>query len=736
VKWGAVSAANYYDWRDQNAVFTAVAHFAPWRLNLTGVAEPEQLRGALVSPNFFSALGVAAARGRTFLPDEDVAGKDAVAVVSAGLWNRLFGPAARLAGQSLTLNGGSSTIVGVMPPGFSFPARDIDLWIPLALNAANRQNREGRWLSAMARLKPGVSREQAQQNMNVIAARLERAYPASNAGWGAAVVPLHDWLVGDSRTTLLVLLGAVSFLLLIACSNVANLLLARAAGRSHEMSLRAALGAGRLRIAQQLITESFALSLVGGALGLLLAYWSIGILRSVFPGVIPRVSEVAVDGRVLIFTLLLSAITAALFGVAPAMSASRGNLFEPLKSGGRSPMTGPRAQRSRSVFVVAEIALAMILLVGASLLTRSLLSLMRVDTGFDPRNTLTAQVTLPQSRYRGSAQHVAFFQQVLERIQSLPGVEAAGAVSDLPMRHNEMLFKVSVDGADPRLQAETPRAGVRWVTPGYFRAMRIPLRAGRYFADSDSASAPKVAIVSQSMARRMWPDQDPIGKRVKLDEDASWVTVTGVVSDIRQTDLDAEEAAGLYFPHAQKTQEWLNWMTLVVQTRPELGSLASAIRAQVWAVDKDQPVAEIAPLEQYVAESAAMPRLRTWLLGSFSLVALLLAVVGIYGIVQYSVSRRIHEIGVRVALGATPASVVTLILRSGLKLILTGVVIGLAGAAAATRFLSTLLFNVRPDDAATFLSVALLLTLVALLATYLPARRALRVDPAIALRQE
>jgi putative ABC transport system permease protein len=547
---------------------------------------------------------------------------------------------------------------------------------------------------------------------------------------------LHDWLVGDSRTTLLVLLGAVSFLLLIACTNVANLLLARAAGRSQEMSLRAALGAGRFRIAQQLITESFVLSLLGGALGLLLAYWSIALLRTVFPSVIPRFSEVAVDGRVLVFTLLLSAITTVLFGLAPAMNATRGSLFEPLKSGGRSPMAGPHAQRSRSVFVVAEIALAMVLLVGASLLTRSLLSLMHVDTGFDARNTLTAQVTLPQSRYRGSAQHVAFFQQVLDRIRALPGVDAAGAVSDLPMRHNQMLFKVQAEGSDPRQKEETPRAGVRWVTPGYFRAMRIRLHTGRYFTEGDSASAPKVAIVSQSMARRMWPNQDPIGKRVKLEEDAAWVTVAGVVSDIRQTDLDAEETAALYFPHAQKTQEWLNWMTLVVQTRPELGSMASAIRAQVWAVDKDQPVAEIAPLEQYVTESAAMPRLRTWLLASFSLAALLLAVIGIYGIVQYSVSRRIHEIGVRVALGATPASVVALILRGGMKLILIGVAIGLAGAAVATRFLSTLLFKVKPDDAATFLGVPLLLTLVALLATYLPARRALRVDPAIALRQE
>jgi putative ABC transport system permease protein len=659
-----------------------------------------------------------------------------VVVVGDKLWNRMFGPNAHLAGQTLTLNGSICTIVGVVPASFAFPASDIELWIPLALNSANRQNREGRWLSVLGRLKPGVSRERAQQNMNVIAARLERAYPATNQGYGVRVIPLREQIVGDFRTTLAVLLGAVSLLLLIACSNVANLLLARAAGRAHEMALRAALGAGRLRIAQQLLVESLVLALMAGALGWLFATWSLSMLRTIDPSVIPRLQEVVMDSRVLTFAILLSAITAAVFGLAPALHGALGDLVSPLKSGGRNPQAGPGAQRHRSVFVVAEIALAMMLLVGASLLARSLLSLMRVDTGFDPGRVLTAQLTLPRSGYRSNAQHVAFFQQVVERLQSLPGVEAAGAVSDLPLRHNRMAFKIQADSQNPAAEPELPRAGVRWVTPDYFRVMRIPLRHGRYLGGNDAAGAPEAAVVSQSLARRLWPDADPIGKRIKLDEDERWAAVVGVVSDIRQTDLETEEGPALYFPHAQKTQAWLNWMSLVVRTRPEAGNLANAVRAQVWAVDKNQPISEIAPLEQYLADSAALPRLRTWLLGSFSLAALLLAVVGIYGIVQYSVSRRVHEIGVRLALGATPANVVGLILLGGLKLILLGVAIGLAGAAAVTRFLANVLFNIRPDDAGTFAGVSLLLILVALVACYIPARRALRIDPASALRQE
>jgi predicted permease len=549
------------------------------------------------------------------------------------------------------------------------------------------------------------------------------------------VIPLREQIVGNFRTTLAVLLGAVSLLLLIACSNVANLLLARAAGRAHEMALRAALGAGRLRIAQQLLVESLVLALMAAALGWLFATWSLSMLRTIDPTVIPRLQEVAMDSRVLVFAILLSAITAAVFGLAPALHGAFGDLVAPLKSGGRNPQSGLGAQRHRSIFVVAEIALAMMLLVGASLLARSLLSLMRVDTGFDTGHVLTAQLTLPRSGYQSNAQHAAFFQQVVERLQSLPGVEAAGAVSDLPLRHNRMAFKVLADDKNAA-EAERPRAGVRWVTPDYFRVMRIPLRSGRYFGANDAASAPRAAIVSQSMARRTWPDVDPIGKRVKLEEDEPWSTVVGVVGDIRQTDLETEEGPALYFPHAQKTQAWLNWMSLVVRTRPGADNLANAVRAQVWGVDKNQPISEIATLDQYLADSAALPRLRTWLLGSFSMVALLLAVVGIYGIVQYSVSRRVHEIGVRLALGATPGSVVGLILRGGLKLILLGVAIGLAGAAAVTRFLANVLFNIRPDDAATFAGVSLLLILVTLIACYIPARRALRIDPASALRQE
>ncbi len=733
---GPVSAADFYDWQSQNRVFEAVAGYTQWRFNLTGVAEPEQVRGALVTSRFFTALGVAAKRGRTFLPDEDQPGKDPVVVVSERLWNRLFGAGAELRERSITLNGSPAAIVGIMPASFAFPSQDADLWVPLAMSAANRQNREGRWLSVVARIKSEVNRQQAQEDMNVIASQLARAYPATNAGWGASLVPLRDQIVGPSRTTLLVLLGAVGFLLLIACSNVANLLLARSAGRSHEMALRRALGAGRLRIARQLLTENLVLAGLGGSLGLALAFWSVSIIRTMDPTIVPRLQEVTLDARVLAFAMAVSALTAFVFGLAPAFNASRSDLVTPLKSGGRNPMAGPGAQRHRSVFVVVEIALAMMLLVGAGLLGRSLVGLLRVDPGFDQRNILSMQLTLPQSRYRSNAQHVAFFQQVLARIQALPGVESVGGVSDPPLRQNRMSFKLAVEGAVAAGTKEKPEAGVRWVTPEYFKTMRINLREGRYFGDSDTATSQSVAIVSRSLARRFWPNENPIGKRIRMDEDERWSSVVGVVSDIRQTGLETEEGPALYLPHAQKAQEWLNWMSLAVRTKQDPRGLAAAVRAQVWAVDKDQPIGEIAPLEHYLSQSAALPQLRAWLLGGFSILALLMAVVGIYGVIQYSVSQRIHEIGVRLALGATPASIVQLILRGGIKLTLTGLAIGMAGALATTRFLETLLFQVRPIDAGTFIGVPALLLLVAMLACYIPARRAMRVDAAVALRQE
>jgi putative ABC transport system permease protein len=730
---GPASAADFYDWRAQNEVFSTVTAYSGWSLNLTEVPMPERLSAALVSPEFFSVLGVAPAQGRGFLAHEDQPDAASVAVVSDRLWTRLFGDSAALAGQTLTLNGSRTTIVGVMPAGFGFPSTSVELWVPLSLTPQNRQNREGRWLSVMARIKPGITRGGAQQNMNVIASRLQRDYPATNTGLTADVVPLDESLVGNLRTRLLVLLGAVGLLLLIACSNVANLLLARAASRTPELALRAAIGASRTRIVRQLLAESLVLALAGGAGGLVLAYWSVSAFRVLAPPAIPRLDNLALDGHVLAFALLLPLVTVLLFGLMPALQSSKLDLHRPLKSGGRT-LVG-LGLRHRTLLVTSQIALACVLLVGAGLLVKSFLRLMSVNPGFDPRNVITMQLSLPRSGYPNQRQ-IAFFQQVLERVRALPAVEQAGAISDLPMRGNSMTFKIVLDGRGQPLEPKKPEAGARWVTAGYFSTMRIPLVKGRFLDDRDTASAPLVAVVNRAMMKRYWPTAGAIGARVRLEEDPRWFSIVGVVEDIKQLGLDAGEVPALYLAHAQKSQEWMNWMTLAVRTASDPDKQLNAIRAQVLAVDRNQPVADIVTLDQYLAASVALPRFSSAMVASFSVVALVMALVGIYGIIAYSASQRRHEMGIRMALGARPFDVLRLVAGDGLRMTLIGVLAGLSAALALTRVLANQLFGIEPTDPATFAVMPIILIAVALLASYIPARRATKVDPTAALRHD
>lgn len=731
---GPASAADFYDWRAQNEVFSGATAYSGWSLNLTEVPMPERLSAALVSPEFFSVLGVAPVQGRGFFAHEDQPDGPSVAVVGERLWKRLFGNSAALNGQTLTLNGSRTTIVGVMPAGFAFPSRTVELWVPLSLSPQNRRNREGRWLSVMARIKPGITLGGAQQNMNVIASRLQRDYPATNTALIADVVPLDESLAGNLRTRLLVLLGAVGLLLLIACSNVANLLLARAASRTPELALRAAIGASRTRIVRQLLAESLVLALAGGAGGLVLAYWSVSAFRVLAPPAIPRLDNLALDGHVLAFALLLPLVTVLLFGLMPALQSSKLDLHRPLKSGGRNLVTG-LGLRHRTLLVTSQIALACVLLVGAGLLVKSFLRLMAVNPGFDPHNVMTMQLSLPRSGYPNQRQ-IAFFQQVLERVRTLPAVEHAGAVSDLPMRGNSMSFKILLDGSSQPVEPKKPEAGVRWVTEGYFSAMRIPLLKGRFLDERDTAGAPLVAVANRAMMKRYWPNAGAIGARVRLEEDPRWFAIVGVVEDIKQLGLDADEVPALYLAHDQKSQEWMNWMTLVVRTASDPEKQINAIRAQVLAVDRNQPIADVVTLDQYLAASVALPRFSSAMVASFSVVALVMALVGIYGIIAYSASQRRHEMGIRMALGARPFDVLRLVAGDGLRMTLIGVLAGLSAALALTRVLANQLFGIEPTDPATFAVMPVVLIAVALLASYIPARRATKVDPTAALRHE
>ncbi len=728
-----LSPADWQDWREQNQVFERIAAMLDWGPTLTGQAEPESLVGAAVSHDMFAALGSEPTLGRSFRPEEDRAGAERVVVLSHGLWQRRFGSDPRIIGQALMLSGDSYTVVGVMPAGFKFPViANAELWRTLrpALNPGCQRGCVV--LRAIARLKPEATLERARTEMTAIARRIEEQYPQSNKGVGATLIPLHEQLVGNLRDAMLVLLGAVAFVLLIACANVANLMLARSAAREKEMAIRAALGAGRTRIVRQLLTESVLLALVGGALGLLLAYWMVDLLVSFSPPSALRVDEIAIDGRVLGFTLGLALLTGLVFGLAPAVQVSRTDLNHSLKEGGRDAPSGARGGRLRGALVAAELALALMLLVGAGLLIKSFVMLQRVDPGFNPDQVLTLNVALPSINYPDRPQITAFYTQLLDRIKALPGVQSVGTTSSLPLGGNDSDTDFVIEGRPPSPPGQQPVAWYGLVSPDYFRALGMRLVRGRVFTERDDEKASRVVIISEAMARRYFPAEDALGKRLGTGPNA-WREIVGVMADVKQFGLEIDARPTMYLPDRQSPARA---MTVVVRTTAEPLQLAAAVRAAVWEGDKNLAMAKVMPMAQLVSTSIAQPRFILLLLGIFAGVALALAAVGIYGVMSYTVTQRTREIGVRMALGARPRDVLRLVVGQGLLLTALGVGIGLAGAVGLTRLMRTLLFGVQPTDPATFALIALLLAGVALLACYLPARRAAKVDPMVALRYE
>jgi len=730
--------ADFLDWRSQNRVFSHVAAFSGEIFNVTGAGRPEQMRGEAVTSDFFSTLGVMPVLGRTFLPGEDGPGAPPVAVLSYSLWESRYGSDPGVIGQPVVLNGVSTTVVGVMPPRF-LASPETQLWANLAIKPPT--SRGPYYLTGEARLKPGMTIEQARAELSAIARRMEEQNPLTNAKMGFQVTPLEEAIVGNVRPALLVLFGAVAFVLLIATANVANLVLARAAVREKEVAIRTALGASRGRLIGQLLTESVLLAAVGGLFGLLLARWGVKLLLELAPDNLPRLEQISIDGRVLGFTCLISLLSGILFGLAPAVQSGRSDVNRALKEGGRNAAGGQGRGRVRNVLVVAEIALSLVLLVGGSLMLKSFLLLQAVSPGVNPRNTLTMLINLPQRQYHDDAQVISFYENLLERVQTQSGIESAGVGMSLPPNLLTVTDYFTVEG-QPAVSERSMLglADLVFASPGYFRALGVPLLKGRYFTTADRAGAAKVAIVNQTLAHRYWPNENPVGKRLKTGgperPNNPWMEVVGVVGDIKYSGLDATPEMVLYEPYTQSA--WSS-MYLVVRTSSNLNNpatLASAVQNAVWSLDKDLPVAHVRTMEQLLSESVAQPRFHTVLLEVFALVALTLAAVGIYGVLAYSVSQRRNEIGIRMALGAKPGDVLWLVVGQGALLTLIGVAIGVTGALALTRFLSTLLYEVRATDPATFVLVALLLAFVALLACYIPARRAMRVDPMKALRYE
>ena len=735
------AAANYMDWRNQSSVFEGMAAIADQNFNLTGTGDPEKLVGRRVSANLFPLLGVEPQIGRAFLAEEDQPGRNRVVVISHGLWQRRFGADANVINQALTLNGESYTVVGVMPPHFQFPSREDELWVPIAFTPQEAANRNRHYLQVIARMKPGVTLEQAQVEMSTIASRLQQQYPEQNDDLGAAVTPLHEQVVGDIKPALLVLLGAVGFVLLIACANVANLLLARAAVRQKEISIRVALGASRLRLVRQFLTESVLLAVLGGAVGLLLSLWGVSLLKAFIPENISQVEAITIDARVLGFTLLISLLTGLVFGLAPLTQASNLNLNETLKEGGRDSAAGSRGNRIRSLLVVTEVAVSPILLIGAGLLINSFMRLRNVDPGFRADHLLTMQVELPQSKYPEHSRRTTFYNELLSRIEALPGVKSAAVTTNLPLYAQGNSITISIEGRpDPAPgQGKRPGIATRVVSPHYFQTMSIPLLQGREFSDQDKVDSPAVAVINETMARRLWPDQDPTGKRItpgaltSTDPD-DWITVVGVVKDVRQFELVADPKPQMYLSYVQAGFFAPN--DLVVRTDLEPLSLAASVRRAVWEVDKDQPVSKIRTMEEIVSESVARQRFSMLLLGVFAALALALAAVGIYGVMSYSVAQRTREFGIRMALGAQPGDVLKLAVGQGLKLVIAGIVIGLGASFLLTRVMASLLFRVSATDPLTFITISLVLVGVALLASFVPALRATKIDPMEALRYE
>jgi putative ABC transport system permease protein len=727
----SVAPANFLDWRQQNTVFERIAAFNSDRATYIDKGQPEMLFGAAVSWDLFDLLRVPPALGRTFRAEEDAPGKNTVVVISHGLWERRFGADPAVLGRAVSLNGAPSTIVGVMPRGFLFPSATTDFWRPIALNPTNA-SRGGHFLGVLARRKPGVSLEQARVEMKTIAERLALQYPKNSANESANVVGLHEQVVVGIRPALLTLFAAVGVVILIACANVANLLLVRASVREREIAIRAALGAGRRRLIVQLLSESLLLALAGGGLGVVLAFVAIPAIHSLSGGSIPRVANVTIDLRVLAFAATVSLATGVLFGLIPAWQASRTSVGAILKEGGRSA-TSAGGRRVRSVLLVGEVALSIVLLVGAILLLRSFVKLTNVDPGFRPERVLAFRVALPNASYPEDHQRIAFFDNRLQRLAEAPGVTAASMIQSLPIR-NDYFLSFAIQGRPAPKDGEEPSANHRVVSPDYFKSLAIPMLRGRVFTARDVEKSPMVAVVDEAFVARYFPTEDPIGKGLDIGNGTDgFYEIVGVVGNVRYAGLERAPSPTMYVPFKQQV---FSAMWMLISTDGDPAQLAGPARQALLNVDRTLPAFSITTLSNVVDESVAQRRFSMLLLAAFAIVALFLAAVGLYGVVAYTVSQRTQEIGVRMAIGAQPADVMRMVLGGGMKLSLIGLAIGLGAALMLGSLVTTMLFGVEPFDPASYGATAVVLLAVSLLACYVPARRATAVDPTVAMRQE
>ena len=729
----------FLDWRTQSRSFDRLAAYFRASVSLTGAGDPVQLRGSVVTATFFPTLNVMPAFGRWFVEEEAAAGRERVVILSHGLWQSRFGSDPAIVGRPIQLNGKPYQVVGVMPAGFQYPD-DAAFWLPLAPidpYAQYMASRGAHWLNVIGRLRDGVTETAAQTEMSTIARRLAQAYPDSDGSQGVRVAELRNEIVGDVQTGLLVLFGAVGCVLLIACANVANLLLARSTGRRRELAIRTALGAARGRIVRQLLMESVVLAVAGGGAALLLATWGIAALREAAPANMPRLDSIGIDLPVLLFTLGVALVTGVIVGIVPAWRGASASQSEALKADARSGGEGPRGRRVRHLLAVTEVAVALVLLVGAGLLARSIAAIARTDLGFNPRNVLAVSIQLSGQKYTDDAQIIQFYQQLLERTSTMAGVRSVGLGSTILLGGLPQSSTLFVEGRGLPSDAINPPVPFDTVSNGFFATLGIPLMEGRLFGPEDTATAPPRVVVNQAFVRRFFPSDDPIGKRVTFDnpqnKNARWLTIVGVVADTRRGGVNRPPWPELYYPLTQSADSRL---TLVVRTVGDPLAIVRAVQAQVWSIDPAQPVASVRTLEQLVAGVQANRRFTTMMLSVFATVALLLASIGIYGVIAYSTAQRTKEIGVRIALGATRGDVLRMVLRDGLRIGAYGIAIGIAAAVPASRLLSSLLFGVSPHDPVTFVALPICLLLVALVASWIPARRALGADPIRALRAE
>ena len=741
-----VSAANYVDWREQSRSFEGMGAAEYWSPNLTGVDQPENIRGHKITYDLFPLLGAQPLLGRLFTEQDDRPGSEHEVILSYRLWQRRFSEDRNVIGKVIRLNGDAYSIVGVMPRDFQFApfwATHAALWVPIAFGD-RVHNRAGNSLRVFGRLKPGATLAQARAEIATITARLEKQYPGTNQN--VVVTPLKEQVVGKVEAPLLVLLGAVGFVLLMACANVAHMLLARAASRQKEIAVRTALGAGRRRVLRQFLTENLLLAGMGGALGLLLAFWGTRALVALSPGSIPRVETVTLDGWVVLFLFAITVLTSIGFGLAPALQASAVNLSDTLKETGRGSSDGMQRNRLRSFLVASEFALALVLLIGAGLMVRSFFALQSVDPGFNPNNVLSMVVSVAGSNEAAQGNREVFYRQLIERVRAIPGVESAAGINHLPLAGDLWGWPFVIEGRPKPRPGDSPGGVYRIATPGYFATMRIPLLRGRDITEADTKTVPGVVVINEKAAHSFWPGEDPIGKRISFDADTTdeptWLTIIGIVKDVKQGDWATKPDEEVYLAAFQNAQflgapeSHSSYITLVVRTTGDPAALTQALKETVWSFDRNLPISQVVTMDAVVADANAQPRFEMLLLGIFAAVALLLAAVGIYGVMSYAVSRRTHEIGIRVSLGANPADVVLLVVRQGMALALIGSAAGIVGALGLSRLMKSLLYGVNPIDPVVFLGVTILLLVVAMAASYLPARRAMRVDPMIALRYE